>query len=201
MNVNDKLYRAADEVLQWLQQPTSGRSYRYYVSTITLFKHNGISGNNIDGSMIPYIIGQTMPDRQNFIVSRDPYETQYFFEDNFTHHLYIRGYSKSSLSWNMRGYLKDISTLESISDDEVELFESNRSFYLLFLACAGEKYRSIDGLRGIGLRSIYKYIKDAIDCNRITQDTSSIELLSKIFNGKKERALLTSYYLFRSLKE
>ena len=48
MNVNDKLYRAADEVLQWLQQPTSGRSYRYYVSTITLFKHSGISGNNID---------------------------------------------------------------------------------------------------------------------------------------------------------
>lgn len=153
-----------------------------------------ISGNNIDGSMIPYIIGQTMPDRQNFIVSRDPYETQYFFEDNFTHHLYIRGYSKSSLSWNMRGYLKDISTLESITDDEVKLFESNRSFYLLFLACAGEKYRSIDGLRGIGLRSIYKYIKDSIDCNRITQDTSSIELLSKIFNDTEMEERVTENF-------
>ena len=144
-----------------------------------------ISGTNIDGSMIPYIIGKTMPDRQNFIISRDIYDTQYFYEDNFTHHLYIRGYTKTTLSCRMSEYLKDISGLDTITDDEVKLFENNRSFYILFLACAGEKYRSIDGIRGVGLKSIYKYIKEAIDCNRITNDTSSIELLSKIFNDKE----------------
>ena len=47
MNVNDKIYNAADSVLAWLQQPVSGRSYRFYASTITIFKHSGIKGDNI----------------------------------------------------------------------------------------------------------------------------------------------------------
>ena len=159
-----------------------------------------ISSTNIDGSSIPYIIGNTMTDRQNFIVSRDMYDTQYFFENNFTHHLYIRGYTKNTLSFKMKDYLSTISGLETITEDEVELFSRNRSFYILFLACSGEKYRSIDGIRGIGLKSICKYIKDAIDCNKITNDTSSIELLAKIFNDKEIEEKVTENFKCMDLR-
>lgn len=151
-----------------------------------------ISSKNIDGSLIPIVIGKEFSDRQNFIVSGDRYETQYSFEPKFTHHLLLRSYASSSLSCKLDEYIKAICKPNELSEDDINLYK-NYSFYLLLLSCIGDKYRSVDGLSGIGFKTLTKMIQQAITSKIITKDTESIELLHEIFVGDNKEYIIENF--------
>lgn len=142
-----------------------------------------IQSKNIDGSLVPFIIGKQYPDRKNFIISGDRYETQYIFEKDFVHHLYLRNFSNTSLSCTMKDYLKAICKLQEVNQEEVLLYK-NPSFYLLLLSCIGDRYRSIDGIGGFGYKTLTKTIIQGINSKKITKNTESIELLLELFDDE-----------------
>lgn len=151
-----------------------------------------ISSKNIDGSLIPLVIGEEMNDRQNFIISGDRYETQYIFENRFTHHLFLRSYAASSLSCKIEEYLKAICKPTELKEEEIALYQ-NRSFYLLLLSSIGDKYRSVEGLSGIGFKTLTKMIQQGIQSKVITKDTESIELLQEIFTGTNKEYIVENF--------
>lgn len=151
-----------------------------------------IQSKNIDGSLIPYIVSEKYPDRKNFIVSGDIYETQYEFLPNFTHHLFKRHYTNSNLSYRIDQYLKVISKQESISRDDAILF-SNPGFYTLLLASIGDKYRSVDKVNGIGYKTLIKMLVQNINMSKITKDTEGIQLLSEMFEGYQKDEIIENF--------
>lgn len=140
-----------------------------------------IQSKNIDGSLIPMIVGNQYPDRKNFIISADRYETQYLFEKNYVHHLFLRNYSATSLSCTMKDYLKAIFKLQEVKQEDLFLYQ-NRSFYLLLLSCVGDRYRAADGITGIGYKTLTKLLQQSITAKTITRETESIDLLSQLFD-------------------
>ena len=139
-----------------------------------------IQSKNIDGGVIPYIIAQAMPERKNLIISGDIHDTQYAYETNFVDHLHIRGYNVNVLAATTEDYLKTISKSKEISPDMVELFK-NGSFYRVLLACLGDKYRSVDGIRGIKFGKMVKILIDALRDQKITKETRNASLLADLF--------------------
>ena len=139
-----------------------------------------ITGKNIDSGVIPYIIGQAMPDRKNLIISGDIHDTQYTYEPNYIDHLHLRSYNSNILACTTEGYLKTIAKTDQVPAELVELFK-NGSFYRTFLACVGDKYRSIEGIRGIKLAKMVKILVDALEESKITKDTRSASLLADLF--------------------
>lgn len=139
-----------------------------------------ITGTNIDGGVIPYIIGQKYPGWLNFIVSGDLHDTQYSYEDHFTDHLFLRGYGTNILACTTKDYLRAIAKSDTIDDNFVKLFQ-NGAFYRTLLACIGDKYRSIGGVRGIKFAKLIKILMDALKKDKITQNTHNAMLLSSLF--------------------
>ena len=150
-----------------------------------------ITSKNIDSSLIPLIFAEKYPERKNFVISSDKYETQLVFEPNFVHHLFLRSGKSASLSCKLDEYLHVLSRMD-ISDEEKELYK-NRSFYLLLLACIGDKYRSVEGISGIGLKTLTKTIIEGINSRIITKDTKSIDLLCEIFSEDKKEEIKKNF--------
>ena len=151
-----------------------------------------IQGKNIEGSLIPYIVSEYYPDRKNFIVSGDIYETQYEFLPNFTHHLFKRHFTSSSLSYTIEQYLKVICRRDTVAKEDVSVF-SHYGFYTLLLSSLGEKYRSIDSVNGIGLKTLEKMILKELNTCTLTEDTDNIELLGKMFDGFTKECIEENY--------
>lgn len=151
-----------------------------------------IKSKNIEGSLIPYIVSEKYPDRKNFIVSGDIYDTQYNFVDNFVCHLFKRHYSNSTLSCTVPDYLKIITHKDEVSKEETEIY-SNKGFYTLLLASIGEKYRSINKIMGIGSKTLCKNILLALNESKITKETESIELLSTLFEDIGRDEIIENY--------
>lgn len=139
-----------------------------------------VQGKNIDCGVIPYTIAKAMPERKNLIISGDLHDTQYGYEDRFVDHLHIRGYNINVLEATTKGYLQTISKSKDISPELVDLFK-NGSFYRVLLACLGDKYRSVDGIRGIKFAKMVKILIDALHEQRITKETRNASLLADLF--------------------
>jgi hypothetical protein len=140
-----------------------------------------ISAHNIDGGLIPYIIGNHYPDRKNLIISGDLHDTQYSHEKNFLDHLYSRTYNNSVFCCQTNQFLKVIAkTKDEVDDFYVKLFE-NPSFYRILLACLGDKYRSIPGLSGIKFVKMARILSEAIGMEKIREDTTNPKLLADLF--------------------
>lgn len=139
-----------------------------------------INAKDIDGGLIPYIIGKNMPEYKNLIISGDMHDTQYSYEPSFVHHLHIRTYSKNILACTTEDYLKTISKNDKIDPELLHLFE-NGSFYRVILSCLGDRYRSIDGIKGIGIETIIKTLVKALDKGKITPDIHNATILSELF--------------------
>lgn len=151
-----------------------------------------IQSKNIEGSLIPYIISDFYPDRKNFIISGDLYDTQYEFLEGFTTHYYKRHYSNIMLGCTIPEFLKVITRDKEITPEEKLLYQ-NRGLYTLLLACRGERYRSIDKVMGVGYKTLSKKIIDNLNRAQITKETESIELLSKMFSGIEKDEIIENY--------
>lgn len=135
-----------------------------------------IYSNGIDGSLIPYIIANSDKERKNFIVTSDRYETQYQLLDGFCVH-YIK---KSMLGTQIiSDFESNINDMFKGSDFDYSIYK-NRSFYSLLISILGNKLRSVDGLKGVGIKTISKYLLNGINEKKITRDTNNLELLLQI---------------------
>lgn len=150
-----------------------------------------VSGKNIEGSLIPMIVAKNDETWKNVIISGDILDASYIYEPNFISHIIRRSPLNSSISATMPDVLKNI--LRKQDTDGISDIYENKSFFILLLAALGEKYRSIEGINGVGYGSVTKLIEQGIENNTITPETTRIELLSKIFPEKYRDDIITNF--------
>ena len=152
-----------------------------------------IDAKEIEGSLVPYIVAKEDESWKNLIITGDLIDTQYMYDENFVCHYIKRTPLNSSISSTIPDLL--LNTLRKPNGDytrETEIYK-NRSFYILLLSVLGEKYRSIEGIENIGNGSLIKLIMTGIQDYKITQSTTHIELLSKIFPEDVEKNVVQNF--------
>ena len=144
-------------------------------------------GNNIEGSLIPYIVGEDDKRRKNIIISGDFYDTQYsLLPDYFVSYIHSAVGYRCTCN-NPREYLKAITKKQ---DDELESFcktYSNYGMYCSLLSVLGDRMRSIDGISGIGPKFLEKNILQGIAKNEITLNTSNPSMIGSIFHDDETK--------------
>ena len=152
-----------------------------------------VTGKNIDGSMIPYIIDKDEPGWKNIIVSSDKSETQYNFYDNFRSIYLKRGAGLSILGTTLTDFIADMTKRPKDQITEISKLYENKGFYLLLLSVLGDKYRTVDGISNIGLVTLTKLIQKGISENIVTSSTTNVDLLSSIFDDDNEKDLVDNF--------
>ncbi len=152
-----------------------------------------ITGKNIEGSLIPYIIAKDDTSRKNMIITDDIYETQYSFYNDFMVHCYKRGYKERILSVSRNDH---IGKLFHLLTNNAHFNESlnTKTMYTSLLSTCGNKERSIEPLKNIREKTFIKLFKDALDKNIITEKTTNPELVAKMFPGEEVQELFINNY-------
>ena len=154
-----------------------------------------ISGLDIEGSEIPYIIGNEDPSRKNILLSGEFYDTQYSLIPN-----YFISYFHSSIGYraicnNIKDCLKEITKRK---DSELDSFVStynNYGMYCSLLSVLGDRSRSIDGLTGIGPKILEKTILQGLSRNELKLTTNNPELIGNIFHDNEMKTeFINNYY-------
>lgn len=139
-----------------------------------------IQGSGLEGSLIPSIIAKEYPDRKNFIITSDKYETQYLLDkERFCVHYIKRAGAASGIFSTFEKYLTDLFK-ESHEEKSDSLLFSNPSFYSILLSSLGDKIRSIDPLKGIGVKTMMKFLSSGINNGLITKDIKSLDMILQI---------------------
>lgn len=149
-----------------------------------------IDGNNIEGSLIPYIIGKMDSSYKNLIITSDIYDTQYQLIDTYLCHYIKKSFSGSLLSCNIEQTLKHI--FKDKVNEDYTIF-NNKPYYLMLLSCVGDKKRSIEPIRGIGTKTVIKLINRGLDENIITDKTNTVELLKNIIAIDSQNDLVNNF--------
>ena len=151
-----------------------------------------ISAKNIEGSTIPWIISKKYPESKNFIITTDKYDTLYlFYPELFCLHFIKKSRVGTSVIFNRDKYISDIFNGDCDTPN-ISMFQ-NPYFYDLLLSSLGDKIRSIDTLKGVGYKTIGKFISNGISDGKITKETTSIELLKEIFPCEYHEDLVDNF--------
>ena len=150
---------------------------------------------NIDSSVVPYVVGKQNKNSKNVIITSDIYDTQYSFEPNYVVHYLRRSPMYNSLSWNLKGYIKEIIKREPDQASEIN-YINNVSKYLCLLSVLGDKPRSIEPIRRVGAITVMKNFKTAMDKSMIDFNTESIELLKDVFPDDMQEELIDNFYQY-----
>lgn len=155
-----------------------------------------INSKNIEGSLVPYIIGQSDDTYKNFIISTDMFETQYSGIKGYCSHL-INRFARSG-NYRLCTIKDIIHRLSEKSPDESDIITDTISPYHIycgFLATMGEKQRSIDGIAGVGIKGYTKIIRDGYSTNAIPHDATNPEMIGKAFhNVDSMNTFVNNYY-------
>lgn len=130
--------------------------------------------NEIEPSLVPRILMDTINDGVNIIITKDPYEYQYVNYD-FT---ILRPKKEKS-------YLINKGNLMDVLKKENECLNTNSvhpSFYPFILSLLGDRFRNISKIKKVGLSTILKTICDAQSKDLIGTHDVNISLLSTIIN-------------------
>ena len=134
-----------------------------------------ITAKNIDSSLVPYIISKKDESYKNFIVTMDKYDSQYLlYKDKFCTHYLKRSPNGSSVFTTIEKLLENI--FNSDTTDIMDLF-MNSTYYSLLVGIAGDKPRSIDPIKGVGIKTILKFLSDAIKSGNLSKTTTSINMI------------------------
>lgn len=158
-----------------------------------------LSGLNIEGSQIPYIVGQDDTSRKNIIISGEFYDTQYSLIPN-----YFISYLHSTVGYrtvcnNIRECLKEVTKKEN---DELNSFcktYENYGMYCSLLSVLGDRLRSIDGINGVGPKILEKYIYQGIARNEIQLSTTNPGMIGNIFHDEDIKNEFTDNYYCSSI--
>lgn len=160
-----------------------------------------ISSVNIEGSLIPLVVGKKEPERKNLIISDDMYDTQYDLMNNFEVHLVHRGSGYSKIVWNIPGFIS-IQTKKPndyIKDTEVyDIFEGNYYFYVGLLSLLGSRIRSVSGISGFGPFTLKKLLLEGMAKKKIDDKTSNPEMIADIFDDEDLKSDFINNFLCTS---
>jgi hypothetical protein len=141
-----------------------------------------LSSNNIEGSLIPYIVGEDDRNRKNIIISGDFFDTQYSLIPNYFVSYIHSAVGYRSICNNPREYLKEITKKQNDELESLCKTYSNYSMYCSLLSVLGDRMRSIDGISGVGPKILEKYILQGISRNEITLNTNNPSMIGSIFH-------------------
>lgn len=143
-----------------------------------------IEGKGVEGSLIPLIISNKYPDRKNFIITADKYETQYLLNEKFRVNYIKRSPMGTAVYDSFNNYMVSLlnETFEGGNYD-INLF-TNNSFYATLISALGDKMRSIDPLKGVGAKTVMKSIVTGVSKGVVTKDTSSFDIIKNIFSDE-----------------
>lgn len=152
-----------------------------------------ISAKDMDGSLIPAIIANHFPDRKNFIITTDKFESQYLLNPKFcTHFIKKNRYTGTKIISQFGTYISDLMKDENDTAEESAMY-MNPSFYTLLMSAIGDKMRSITPLKGIGVKTVTKMLSVGIHDGLITPQTNTIELLKDIFPNDQKDEVVTNF--------
>lgn len=148
-----------------------------------------INSSKIESSVLPYLISKNSQDIedewQNIIVSNNKYDLQYV-NHNFTI-LSPYGDTSSVITQN-----NAIMLLKSFYDVATPI-DVSPMFIPFITSLLGDKYRCIPKIRGVGLASILKIIKDGLTSKEITFNTSNMMMLRNIIKSEYQEMFDTNY--------
>ncbi len=157
-----------------------------------------INAKNIEGSLVPYIIGNSNKEYKNFIISTDMFDTQYSGIDGYCDHLinrFLRSNDNKYTICTIPGILTKLMSNDpedaSIVVDTIKPYH----MYCGFLATIGEKQRSIDGIAGIGIKNYTKLIRAGYNTNEFNYDVTNPEMIGRAFHNKDSMdTFIKNYY-------
>lgn len=154
-----------------------------------------IEANNIEGSLVPYIISKESNGWKNFIISGDSYDSQYGLLPGFVSHIFQRGYGMHFIGSRPEDYIKILTRKKEETIDSSSLsFFSSYPMYCLLLSVYGNKSRSIDDLSGIKYTTLVKMLKEGIENSIIQKETQNPNRLKEIFNTTDQNEFLNNFY-------
>lgn len=152
-----------------------------------------IKATNIEGSLIPWIVAQSYPEAKNFIITTDKFETQYMlYPQNFALHYIKKTRMGTKVFYQFEKYLADVFRDENETDPNITIFR-NPCFYNLIISSMGDKLRSIDPLKGIGCKTIAKYLQCGFTGGKVTYNTTSIQLIKNTFPKEYHEDLIQNF--------
>ena len=152
-----------------------------------------INSHNIEGSLVPLIIGEIYPDRKNLIISSEIYDSQYSYFHNFKSLIIRRQPGIVNIYYEPSGFIKMVDRTRK---DDSELYQdvfNTYGMYCTLLSVLGDRYRSIDGITGIGTVTLSKLINDGIRNNTITKDSMNVDILSTLFTDMDKDEFTSNY--------
>lgn len=156
-----------------------------------------ITGKNIEGSLIPYIIALCDKSRKNLIIGGELYDTQYSTIPNFINHYFCKKNKVRHVESDVNGYIQLLTSTPTPETDlkNEEKIYNNYSLYTTLISVLGNRERSIDKISGVGLKTLTNYINAGIDQHIITQSTLSPEILGDLFHDADiKQEFVSNYY-------
>lgn len=154
-----------------------------------------ITDKNIEGSLIPLIIGEEDKTRKNIIVTGEFYDTQYSLIPNYFVSYIHTGVGYRKTCSNTNEYLKETTKKENDELESLCRTYSNYSMYCALLSVLGDRMRSIDGLSGVGPKILERYILQGLANNEITLTTNNPMLIGNIFHDDEMKdEFVNNYY-------
>ena len=140
-----------------------------------------VSAHNIEGSLVPYMIGKEDDSRKNLIIGGEFYDSQYSLIKGFVNHYIHKGPGYNNICSSVDQYL---SELTKGCEELPKLTKTYNSYsnYCSLMSVLGDKTRSVDGLTGIGIKTLQKYIDESIRKNEIEESTTNPTILGDIFH-------------------
>lgn len=154
-----------------------------------------INAENIEGSLVPFIIANDDKRRKNFMINSDFYETQYSFLPGFVNHYFHRGQGFSKICSTLVEYVTMMLKKEKEECQSLIDCFNTYSFYCMLLSIVGDRARSIDGITGIGPRTLEKLINESLEKHLITKDVTNPTVLSNIFmDDEIKKEFISNFY-------
>ena len=157
-----------------------------------------ISGKNIEGSLIPYVIGKMDPLRKNFIIGGEIYDTQYSLIDGYCNHYINRNAKTQAILSSIDGYLSILSKTRSENTEDSGYIFNKYPMYVSLLAVLGDKVRSIESVYGFGLYK-FKKLLESDDSGII--NNNSPETIADIFEDSELKSDFKNNFYCTSIKD
>lgn len=143
-----------------------------------------IQSDTIENSVVPLIISEFLKDNYlNFLLTDDIYEYQYVNKGFYI----LKPRQDESVLINKEN-LWDI-----ISKGELKNCKLNLGVYPFILSVLGDKRRSLEKVRGLGLKTTTKAIQTAVDKNIISSDANNIAILIRLIKEEYVDLVLSNY--------
>ena len=143
-----------------------------------------ISSHNIEGSLVPYIIGEDDKTRKNLIITGEFNETQYSLIPNYFCSYIHTGLGNRNICNNIPETLEEITKKTNNDLDSFCNTYSHYGTYCSLLSVLGDRTRSVDGLNGIGPKILEKYIQQGLIRNEIQLSTTNPNMIGNIFHDE-----------------